>query len=175
MYSVISERESRLDYTIERVIADFELMTDWEDRYSYLIELGKGLPEFSSEDRTEHTMVHGCVSQVWMSFCVKDELEEPTLLIRGASDSTIVCGIIFLLILIYSEKPLSVVKTINPEPVFEKLKLREHLTPQRSNGISALILRINQKTAKLSSLLEKNERHNTYPPNTTTTTRATLA
>jgi len=125
--------------SIDEVISDFELLVDWEERYLYIIDLGKKLAGLSPEEQTPQTQVHGCTSQVWVITSVEQTPEGPVMHLRGDSDSHIVRGLLALLILLYTGKKSSEILAIDPEPIFHRLDLREHLTPQRSNGINALV------------------------------------
>ncbi|WP_128292574.1 SufE family protein [Afifella aestuarii] len=128
--------------SIESIIDDFALLDEWEDRYRYVIELGRALPEMPDEERTEATKVRGCASQVWLvsEDAVKDG--EAVLVFRGDSDAHIVRGLIAIVLALYSRTtPEEILKT-DAEAVFARMGLREHLTAQRSNGLSAMLQRI---------------------------------
>lgn len=128
---------------IEKILDDFELLDDWEDRYRYVIELGRELPEFDEATRTDANKVQGCVSQVWLHSEVgQDGQEGPVLSFRGDSDAHIVRGLIAILLAIYSGRPAKQILTVEPAKTFEKLGLREHLTPQRSNGLNSMVERV---------------------------------
>jgi len=126
---------------IESLVEDFAFLDDWEDRYRYVIELGRGLPELSEADRVEANKVRGCASQVWMvSEIVRNG--EPVLKFRGDSDAHIVRGLIAILFALYSGRTASEIVASDPEAVFAEIGLREHLTSQRSNGLSSMVGRI---------------------------------
>ncbi|MBK1625200.1 SufE family protein [Afifella marina] len=128
--------------SIESIIDDFAFLDEWEDRYRYVIELGRALPEMPDEERTEATKVRGCASQVWLvsEDAVKDG--EAVLIFRGDSDAHIVRGLIAIVLALYSgTTPEEILKT-DAEAVFARMGLREHLTAQRSNGLSAMLQRI---------------------------------
>jgi cysteine desulfuration protein SufE len=125
---------------IERLIEDFSLLEDWEDRYRYVIELGKTLAPLDEAERTEANKVRGCASQVWLVTEVAEG--GPVLRFRGDSDALIVRGLIAVLLAIYSGRPAREIVATNPEPIFARLGLREHLTSQRANGLSAMAARI---------------------------------
>ena len=129
--------------TIEEITDNFELLDDWDDRYRYIIELGRALPELPDDARTEANKVRGCASQVWMKTAVQPNGHVgPVLLFRGDSDAHIVRGLIAILFALYSGKPATQILSTDAHALFEKLGLREHLTPQRSNGFRAMVDRI---------------------------------
>ncbi|WP_342642888.1 SufE family protein [Rhodoligotrophos ferricapiens] len=128
---------------VDRLIEDFELLDDWEERYRYLIELGRDLPPLADELRTGENKVRGCASQVWLATHVdKSNPTDPVLTFEGDSDAHIVKGLIAVLFTIYSGLHARAVLAVDPQEVFSRLGLREHLTPQRSNGFSAMVSRI---------------------------------
>ena len=128
---------------LEDITADFDVLDDWEDRYRYVIELGRGLEPLADSARSPDNKVRGCVSQVWLETQVdRMSQQEPVLTFRGDSDAQIVRGLIAILFAIYSGKTAQEVIAIDPEPILERLGLREHITPQRSNGLSSMIGRI---------------------------------
>ena len=118
----------------EELIEEFQLFDNWLDRYEYLIDLGRKLPEFPQEWRTEEHKLHGCQSQVWLK-----ALEEgDRLQFRAISDSAIVSGLIAVLMRVYSDRTPA--EILNTEPGFIKaIGLDEHLSPTRSNGLQAMI------------------------------------
>ena len=129
--------------TIARLQSDFELLDDWEDRYRYIIELGRTLKPLPDALRTEATKVRGCTSQVWLLTDVKPNgASGPVLEFSGDSDAHIVRGLVAILLSLYSGKPAQDILGTDAEPLFEKLGLREHLTPQRSNGFRSMVERI---------------------------------
>lgn len=141
LYLVIRTGLARM--TIDEIIDNFELLDDWDDRYRYIIELGRTLPDLPEEAHTEANKVRGCASQVWVTTDVRpDGAEGPVLVFHGDSDAHIVRGLIAILLALYSGKTAQTIIATDAEPVFEKLGLREHLTPQRSNGFRAMVDRI---------------------------------
>jgi cysteine desulfuration protein SufE len=129
--------------TIDEIIDNFELLDDWDDRYRYIIELGRALPELPEEAHTEANKVRGCASQVWVTTDVRPNgAEGPILDFHGDSDAHIVRGLIAILFALYSGKPARTIVATDAEALFDKLGLREHLTPQRSNGFRAMVDRI---------------------------------
>jgi cysteine desulfuration protein SufE len=128
--------------TIDDIIESFALLDDWEDRYRYLIELGRDLPEFPESARTAANKVEGCASQVWLDTRVEAGDTDPVLSFVGDSDAHLVKGLIAVLLTLYSGRPASEIRATDALEVLDKLGLREHLTPQRSNGLRAMVLRI---------------------------------
>lgn len=128
--------------TIEAIIDDFELLDSWDDRYRYLIELGRKLPPFPEDERTDARKVQGCASQVWLVSRADGEAGDPKLEFIGDSDAHIVRGLIAILLAIYSGRSASEIGHIDPAAVFDRIGLKEHLTPQRSNGLRSMVERI---------------------------------
>ena len=129
--------------TIEEIVDNFSLLEDWDDRYRYLIELGRGLAMLSERDRSETNKVQGCASQVWLATTVHpDGASGPVLTFVGDSDAHIVRGLIAILLAIFSGKHAREILSIDAIEEFERLGLRQHLTPQRSNGFRSMVERI---------------------------------
>ena len=128
--------------TIERIKEDFLYLDDWEDRYKYVIELGRELPPFAETYRTEPNKVRGCVSQVWLQSFVSGGGSERKLTFVGDSDALIVRGLIAIALAIYSGKPAEDIAKTDAGPLLKELNLLEHLSPQRSNGFAAMISRM---------------------------------
>ena len=132
----------------EELIEDFAFLDDWEERYRYVIELGKELEPLSEEEHSPENKVTGCVSQVWLvREARRGEDGKTRLFFRGDSDAHIVRGLIAILLRIYSGKTAEEITAINAREIFEKLGLNEHLSPQRSNGLASMVARI-QSDAK---------------------------
>jgi cysteine desulfuration protein SufE len=130
--------------TLQAIRSDFALLDEWEDRYRYLIELGRQLPPFPEALRTEENKVRGCVSQVWLASAVKGNGAGPAPILefQGDSDAHIVRGLIAVLFALFSGRPAHEILSTDAIALFEKLGLREHLTPQRSNGFRSMVERI---------------------------------
>ena len=128
--------------TLSDITSDFAVLDDWEDRYRYLIELGRELPPLPDELRTDANKVRGCASQVWLATQVRSESGDPVLHFVADSDAHIVRGLIAILSAIYNDRPVDEVLAIEADPIFEKLGLKEHLTPQRSNGLASMVARV---------------------------------
>ena len=128
---------------IDEIIDNFSLLDEWDDRYRYLIELGKTLAPLSERDRTGINKVQGCASQVWLSTKVRPNGSGgPVLEFVGDSDAHIVRGLIAILFSIYSNKPAREILAADAIALFERMGLREHLTPQRSNGFRSMVERM---------------------------------
>jgi cysteine desulfuration protein SufE len=127
--------------SFEEILADFELLDEWEDRYRYVIELGRKLQPLPEEERNAENKVQGCVSQVWLSTTVERD-GVPRLTFIGDSDAHIVRGLVAILFAIYSGKTADEILSIDANKTLGALHLNEHLTPQRSNGLMAMVKRI---------------------------------
>ena len=130
--------------TLENILADFQLLDDWEDRYRYVIELGSVLPPLPEAARTEANKVRGCASQVWLATQIDNTTAgaAPRLSFKGDSDAHIVRGLIAILFAIYSGRRADEIVRMTAKDVFRRLGLVEHLTPQRSNGFASMVERI---------------------------------
>ena len=124
--------------TIDELIENFEFLEDWEDKYRYIIELGEKLPPLEDKYKTDKYKVNGCTSQVW----IVSELQDGKIICHGDSDAMIVKGLVAIVLIIFSNKSAKEIKEIEVENIFAKLKLQEHLTPSRRNGLFALVDRI---------------------------------
>ncbi len=124
---------------IEKIIDDFELLDSWDDRYRYVIELGRKLPELPAADHVDVNKVQGCASQVWLTSKRQpgDAIE-----FQGDSDAHIVKGLIAILFALYSGENAKTIIETDANAVFNKLGLGEHLTPQRSNGFRSMVERM---------------------------------
>ncbi len=129
--------------TIDEIIDNFEFLDDWEDRYRYVIELGKLLPTFPEIERTDANKVQGCVSQVWLATHVEHEDGGPVRLrFEGDSDAHIVRGLVAILLTLYNGLSAEEILKADIEALFNRIGLRDHLTPQRSNGLSSMVQRV---------------------------------
>ena len=129
--------------TIAEIVSNFSLLDEWDDRYRYVIELGRSLPPLEERDRNASNKVQGCASQVWLATEVKpDGADGPVLSFSGDSDAHIVRGLIAILFAIYSGKQAREILGTDAVALFEQMGLREHLTPQRSNGFRSMVQRI---------------------------------
>jgi cysteine desulfuration protein SufE len=123
----------------EELVAEFELFDNWMDRYQYIIDLGRNLPEFPADWRTEEYRIRGCQSQVWLRTMPRDGRLE----FQAISDSAIVSGLIAILMRVYSGKEARDIAVATPAFV-GAIGLDEHLSPTRSNGLNAMIAAIRQ-------------------------------
>jgi cysteine desulfuration protein SufE len=129
--------------TIDEIIENFALLDEWDDRYRYIIELGRTLPALPEDARVETNKVQGCASQVWMRSSVRpDGQEGPVLHFVGDSDAHIVRGLIAILFTLYNDKPAREIVTTDAIALFNRLGLGDHLTPQRSNGFRSMVERM---------------------------------
>ncbi|WP_332065920.1 SufE family protein [Bartonella sp. CB189] len=131
--------------TINDIMENFSVLDNWEDRYRYVIELGRELSPFPESARNDAHKVPGCVSQVWL-LSSRDNSENPTLTFQGDSDAHIVRGLIYILITFYSGKKASEIPDADVEGFLKRLGLSENLTPQRSNGLKSMIEKIRNES-----------------------------
>lgn len=134
--------------TIEAAIAaledDLALLPDWEERFSYLIDLGKQMPPLAEHERTEATKVRGCASQVW----IVPERRDGWLYFRGESDAFLVKGLIAILLQVYSGRTPEEILSVDPKGLAARLGLSDALTAQRSNGLYSMMQRIRAEAAQ---------------------------
>jgi cysteine desulfuration protein SufE len=130
--------------SIEDIRSDFALLDDWEDRYRYVIELGRSLEPLSDVLRTDANKVRGCASQVWLSAGAGQETPDapPRLHFLGDSDAHIVRGLIAILFAMYQDRTPAEILATDARATFAELGLQEHITPQRSNGFFSMVERI---------------------------------
>ncbi len=121
------------------IVDTFTLFDDWTDRYQYIIDLGRKLPDMPDEQKTEDNRLKGCQSQVW----IVPSQADGRLYYAATSDSAIVCGLIALMMQVYSgRKPADIIAT--PPTFIKDIELESHLSPTRSNGLSAMVQQIRQ-------------------------------
>ena len=123
----------------EELIENFRMFDEWEDRYSYLVDLGKGLPDLPPAEKTDANKVQGCLSQVWF---VQDPSADGVLRWRGDSDSTIVKGLIAVLQVVYAGRRLGELSKVDIDSVFRDIGLERHLSMNRRNGFTAMVARL---------------------------------
>ncbi|MTI04352.1 SufE family protein [Roseibium denhamense] len=129
--------------SFDDIVETFDFLDDWEDRYKYLIDLGKELPGLDDAEKTELNKVRGCVSQVWLITSVDTPAGgKPVMTFRGDSDALIVQGLVAVVTALFSGRPANEILETDVDAVFNKLGLQEHLTPQRSNGLKSMVGRI---------------------------------
>lgn len=128
---------------IDEILDGFSFLDEWDDRYRYVIELGKGLAPYPEAVRDEAHKVQGCASQVWLHSSIQPgNGAGPVLTFVGDSDAIIVRGLVAILLALYSDRPAKEILSADAIALFEKLGLKEHLTPQRSNGFRSMVERI---------------------------------
>ena len=135
-----------IDDTITELANDFALLPDWEERIAHVIELARTLEPLSEAERNEQTRVRGCVSRVWLVSERRAAAPEK-LYFRGDSDAHLVRGEIAMLLRIFSGRSPAEILAADPRAVFERLGLKDALTQQRSNGLFAMMTRIQQQAA----------------------------
>jgi len=129
--------------TIDEIRDNFALLDEWDDRYRYVIELGRTLEPMPETEHTSENKVQGCVSQVWLSKRLdRAGAQAPILKYRGDSDAHIVRGLIAILLTLYSGRTPQEILMTDAISVFDEFGFRDHLTPQRSNGLRAMVERI---------------------------------
>ena len=126
---------------LAQIIDDFAYLEDWQDRMSYVIELGKALPELPDNERTAENKVQGCASQVWLVSHPAPGAD-PVMTFEGDSDAHIVRGLVAIVLAIYSGKTASEIMTIDALELFSQMRLIEFLTAQRANGLRSMLNRI---------------------------------
>lgn len=133
--------------TTQEILEDFDLFDDWEDKYEYIISLGKDLAPMSEQEKTEENLVKGCQSRVWLNA----QLKEGKVVFSADSDAIISKGIIALLVKILSDQPAKEI-AMNDFSFIDKIGLKEHLSPNRSNGLVGMM-----KKMKAYALAFENE------------------
>ncbi|MEE4210179.1 MAG: SufE family protein [Parvularcula sp.] len=128
----------------EDIVADFAFIDDWDEKYRYLIDLGRQLPPLSEEEHDESHKVRGCASQVWLVF----DGEGDEIRFRGDSDAAIVKGLVALMISLFSGQSRDAVAQIDAQQKLAELDLEDHITPQRSNGVASMIARIKAEASR---------------------------
>ena len=129
--------------TIDEIRDNFALLDDWDDRYRYVIELGRTLEPMPEAAHSAANKVQGCASQVWLAKQVsRNSRNEPVLGYLGDSDAHIVRGLIAILLTLFSGRTPQEILAADALAIFDQFGFREHLTPQRSNGLRAMVERI---------------------------------
>lgn len=132
--------------TLDDVLDAFELLDDWEERYAYIIDLGKQLPEFPDDERVEENYVHGCQSQVWLIDHFDEDSGRLYLLID--SDAMIVRGLAAIILVALNGKAPRDLLTTDVDELFEQLDLFRHISPTRGNGLRAMVGKIRDIAAR---------------------------
>jgi cysteine desulfuration protein SufE len=129
--------------TIDEIRENFAVLDDWDDRYRYVIELGRTLEPMSEAEHSAANKVQGCASQVWLSKRIdRNNGNEPVLNYLGDSDAHIVRGLIAILLTLYSGHTPQQILSTDAIALLDEFGFREHLTPQRSNGLRSMVERI---------------------------------
>ena len=130
------------------LVSEFDLLEDWEERYRYVIDLGKDLAPLTDGERSEANKVRGCASQVWL---VTEPHADGTVTFRGDSDAHIVRGLIAVVLRLYSEKAAAAIRDFDAKSAFDQLGLSGHLSAQRSNGLASMVGRIRRDAEALAA------------------------
>ena len=139
---------SAIDDTLEDLAAEFDILGDWEERYRYVIDLGRSLEPLADAERSDANKVRGCASQVWL---VTEPQGDGSLRFRGDSDAHIVRGLIAVLLRLYSGRPPEEILAFDARAAFEQLGLSGALSAQRSNGLASMVARI-RRDAELAAV-----------------------
>ncbi len=126
----------------DELVENFDLFDDWEDRYRYVIDLGKQMPAFPEDMKTDSTLVEGCVSRVWLQETVSGSGPEAVIEFTGDSDAFIVKGLIAVLQTLFSGQTAQAILDADVPSEMSRIDLAAHLSPQRSNGLNAMVGRI---------------------------------
>ncbi len=129
---------------LDDLASEFDLMDDWEDRYRYVIDLGRELAPLSDDERSDANKVRGCASQVWL---VRQDGPDGTLAYRGDSDAHIVRGLVAIVVRLYSGRGPDEILAFDAKAAFDRLGLAGALSTQRSNGLFSMIERIRRDAA----------------------------
>ena len=135
-------RHEAIDTELEDLAAEFEVLGDWEERYRYVIDLGRDLAPLTDAERSDANKVRGCASQVWL---VTEPQADGTLSFRGDSDAHIVRGLIAILLRLYGGRTPAEISAFDAKAAFEKLGLSGALSAQRSNGLASMVARIRRR------------------------------
>ena len=135
---------------LTQIIDDFAFLDEWEDRYRYVIELGKALPDLAEDKRTAANKVQGCASQVWLVSHSAGGAD-PVMTFEGDSDAHIVRGLVAIVLAVYSGKQASEIADLDAIEVFNRIGLVEHLSAQRANGLRSMIKRIREEARLLAA------------------------
>ena len=130
---------SAIDDTLQDLTDEFDVLGDWEERYRYVIDLGRELAPLADAERNDVNKVRGCASQVWL---VTEPQADGGLRFRGDSDAHIVRGLIAVLLRLYSDRPPGEILAFDAKAAFDKLGLAGALSAQRSNGLASMVARI---------------------------------
>ena len=138
---------SAIDAELADLSAEFELLGDWEERYRYVIDLGRDLAPLTDAERSDANKVRGCASQVWL---VTEPQSDGALRFRGDSDAHIVRGLISVVLRLYGGKTPAAIRDFDAKAAFDQLGLSGHLSAQRSNGLASMVGRIRRDAEALA-------------------------
>jgi cysteine desulfuration protein SufE len=130
--------------SLDQILDDFAFLDEWEDRYRYVIELGKALPDLADDQKTSRNKVQGCASQVWLVSHI-DGGADPVMTFDGDSDAHIVRGLVAIVLAVYSGKRASEIAATDAIEIFDRIGLVEHLSSQRANGLKSMVKRIREE------------------------------
>lgn len=133
---------------LAEIIDNCAYLDDWQDRMSYVIELGRKLPDMPEDKRTSENKVQGCASQVWLVTHVDRRPDDPILTFEGESDAHIVRGLVAIVLSIFSGKSASDILQTDALDLFDRMGLIEYLTAQRANGLRSMVKRIKDEAAR---------------------------
>jgi cysteine desulfuration protein SufE len=136
-----------IETELAELSAEFEVLGDWEERYRYVIDLGRDLAPLTDAERSDANKVRGCASQVWL---VTEPLADGTIRFRGDSDAHIVRGLIAILLRLYSGRGPAEILAFDAPAAFETLGLKGALSQQRSNGLASMVARIRRDAEALA-------------------------
>jgi len=145
--------------SLDEIVENFTYLEDWDDRYRYLIELGRTLEPLDEAAHIDVNKVRGCVSQVWLETRVSTGPSgAPVLTFKGDSDAHIVRGLVALVLALYSGKTAGKILATDAQHVFKTLDLSAHLTPQRSNGVRSMVERIKTEARMAAAAVDRARR-----------------
>ena len=138
---MIETKKSGIGMDLDRLYKNFEVLENWQDRYRFIIEMGKKIPQLQESDKTEENRVHGCISKVYMVINQTQEIP-PRVHFVANSDAMIVNGLIAIMQIVYDGKTIEEISAVNIDSIFKKLGLESHLSPNRRNGFFAMAERL---------------------------------
>ncbi|HEV7439981.1 MAG TPA: SufE family protein [Methylobacterium sp.] len=133
---------------IATIIENFELIEDWEERYSYVMELGRAMAPLPADKHSEANRVHGCESQVWLDSRLDTTADRPRVRLRGDSDSSITRGLVAIMIAIYDGKAPDEIVSTDGLDVLKQLDFGNHISSKRAGGLRAMNERIQREALK---------------------------
>ncbi|WP_341760309.1 SufE family protein [Candidatus Endowatersipora endosymbiont of Watersipora subatra] len=136
---------------IDEIVENFAFLDNWEDRYAYLIELGRLLQPFPHNDMIESNKVQGCISNVWLTSHLVNNSGPLKLIFNGTSDSHILKGLLAIMLSLFSNQPPKTILETDEQEIMKKIHLEEHLTQQRTNGLRSMV----SKIKSIASSIEK--------------------